>query len=122
MNDLIEKDNLTKLQKSIIISKKIREISIPVHVTGYKYIVSALAYMLETKSLVFISDVYKAISRIYGTSYECVEAGIRNAIQKALAGNESKIRSILKISADIKLSNSVFLNSALQIILEEISK
>ena len=118
MNNLA-KENVNKLKKTIIVGKKVRQLGIPIHVIGYKYIVEALTYMLSGENMNFVGDVYKTLSCKHSTSYECVEAAIRNAIQKAALKNERMIRKSLKIPSEVKLSNSVFLNAVKMAILEE---
>lgn len=121
--DIIYDGNDQILLKRIEVTKKIlREIGIPANFIGYKYIGEALLYMLQNKEITFINEIYRKISIYHSTSANSVEVSINNAIKRALEISEEKVRRILKISDSIKITNSVFLNTAKEIIYEEIIK
>lgn len=121
--DIIYDGNDQILLKRIEVTKKIlREVGIPANFIGYKYIGEALLYMLQNKEITFINEIYRKISIYHSTSANSVEVSINNAIKRALEISEEEVRRILKISDSIKITNSVFLNTAKEIIYEEVIK
>lgn len=121
--DIIYNGNDETLLKRIEVTKKfLREIGIPANFIGYKYIGEAILYMLQNKEVNFVSEIYRKIAAYHRTSPNSVEVSINNAIKRALEISEENVRKILKISSSVKLTNSVFLNTAKEIIYEEVIK
>ena len=121
--DIIYNGNDETLLKRIEVTKKfLREIGIPANFIGYKYIGEAILYMLQNKEVNFVSEIYRKIAAYHRTSPNSVEVSINNAIKRALEISEENVRKILKISSSVKLTNSVFLNTAIEIIYEEVIK
>lgn len=121
--DIIYNGNDETLLKRIEVTKKVlREIGIPANFIGYKYIGEAILYMLQNKEVNFVSEIYRKIAAYHRTSPNSVEVSINNAIKRALEISEENVRKILKISSSVKLTNSVFLNTAKEIIYEEVIK
>lgn len=121
--DIIYNGNDETLLKRIEVTKKfLREIGIPANFIGYKYIGEAILYMLQNKEVNFVSEIYRKIAAYHHTSPNSVEVSINNAIKRALEISEENVRKILKISSSVKLTNSVFLNTAKEIIYEEVIK
>ena len=121
--DIIYNGNDETLLKRIEVTKKVlREIGIPANFIGYKYIGEVLLYMLQNKDVTFINEIYRKISIYHHTSSNSVEVSINNAIKRALEISEENVRKILKISNSVKITNSVFLNTAKEIIYEEVIK
>ena len=111
--DIIYNGNDETLLKRIEVTKKfLREIGIPANFIGYKYIGEAILYMLQNKEVNFVSEIYRKIAAYHRTSPNSVEVSINNAIKRALEISEENVRKILKISSSVKLTNSVFLNTA----------
>ncbi len=102
------------------IRKFVRNLGIPTNLIGYEYIVESLRYMINSKEIMFLNEVYKHISELHRTSVQAVEVSIRNALRKAMKVNSECILQTLKLSNYIVLSNSVFLNTMKEIILEKI--
>lgn len=121
--DIIYNGNDETLLKRIEVTKKfLREIGIPANFIGYKYIGKAILYMLQNKEVNFVSEIYRKIAAYHRTSPNSVEVSINNAIKRALEISEENVRKILKISSSVKLTNSVFLNTAKEIIYEKVIK
>lgn len=121
--DIIYNGNDETLLKRIEVTKKfLREIDIPANFIGYKYIGEAILYMLQNKEVNFVSEIYRKIAAYHRTSPNSVEVSINNAIKRALEISEENVRKILKISSSVKLTNSVFLNTAKEIIYEKVIK
>ncbi len=121
--DIIYNGNDETLLKRIEVTKKVlREIGIPANFIGYKYIGEAILYMLQNKEVNFVSEIYRKIAAYHRTSPNSVEVSINNAIKRALEISEENVRKILKISSSVKLTNSVFLNTAKEIIYEKVIK
>lgn len=121
--DIIYNGNDETLLKRIEVTKKVlRKIGIPANFIGYKYIGEAILYMLQNKEVNFVSEIYRKIAAYHRTSPNSVEVSINNAIKRALEISEENVRKILKISSSVKLTNSVFLNTAKEIIYEEVIK
>ena len=121
--DIIYNGNDETLLKRIEVTKKfLREIGIPANFIGYKYIGEAILYMLQNKEVNFVSEIYRKIAAYHRTSPNSVEVSINNAIKRALEISEENVRKILKISSSVKLTNSVFLNTAKEIIYEKLIK
>lgn len=110
------------VEKFIVIKDFIRNLGIPINLTGYKYIVKSLMIMLSSEKILFLNELYQEISKLYNISKESVEIAIRNAIKKAIVFDEQKVRNILGVHNGIKISNSVFLNTARNILLENLLK
>ncbi len=116
--------NEIKIQEStqyFAIKNLIRDMGIPTNLLGYKYIVEAIIYMINSKSTLFLNEVYIKVAANNRTSYECVEAAIRKAIKKAVIQKEKELKERLNLPEDAKVSNSVFLNAAKEIVLSTIS-
>lgn len=121
--DIIYNGNDETLLKRIEVTKKfLREIGIPANFIGYKYIGEAILYMLQNKEVNFVSEIYRKIAAYHRTSPNSVEVSINNAIKRALEISEENVKKILKISSSVKLTNSVFLNTAKEIIYEKVIK
>lgn len=121
--DIIYNGNDETLLKRIEVTKKVlREIGIPANFIGYKYIGEAILYMLQNKEVNFVSEIYRKVAAYHRTSPNSVEVSINNAIKRALEISEENVRKILKISSSVKLTNSVFLNTAKEIIYEKVIK
>jgi len=103
------------------IKNLIRNVGIPTNLLGYKYIIEAIIYMISSDSTLFLSEIYIKIAANNRTSSECVEAAIRNAIKKSVNQKEGKLKKSLNLPEDVKISNSVFLNAAKEIVLNTIS-
>ena len=75
---LAEKPDLAK-----IVSKSLRELGVPAHILGYKYLRTAILSCLEDESLInsFTKRLYPAIAKEYGSSSSKVERAIRHAIE-----------------------------------------
>lgn len=111
------------LLKRIEVTKKIlRELGIPANFIGYRYIGEALLYMLQNREVTFVCEIYRKLSVYHNTSPNSVEVSINNAIKRALEISEENVRKILKLSTSTKITNSVFLNTAKEIIYEEVIK
>lgn len=121
--DIIYNGNDETLLKRIEVTKKVlRGIGIPANFIGYKYIGEVLLYMLQNKEVNFVSEIYRKIAAYHRTSPNSVEVSINNAIKRALEISEENVRKILKISSSVKLTNSVFLSTAKEIIYEKVIK
>lgn len=104
----------------ITIKKLLKNMKIPLNLIGYLYIVEALENMISSGDIVFLNQIYIEIAERHKTTPACVEIGIRNIISKCVKNNTSNLFKILDIPPTIHISNSVFLNSAKEIILEKL--
>ena len=102
------------------IKRLVRSIGIPTNLIGYEYIVEALRYIINSKEILFLNEVYKHISELHKTSVQAVEVSIRNAIRKAMKVNSDFILKTLKLPNSIVLSNSIFLNTLKEVLFEQI--
>ena len=96
----------------------IKNFGIPINFIGYKYIIEALMYMINSEEKLFLNQIYVLLSELHKTSSECIEASIRNAIRKATTVNSTNMKKILNVPEKVNLSNSIFLNSVKEIIVE----
>lgn len=66
-----------------IVSKMLRELGVPAHILGYKYLRTAILSCLEDESLInsITKRLYPAIGKEYGSSSSKVERAIRHAIE-----------------------------------------
>ena len=101
-----------------LIKNILRNFGIPANLIGYKYIVEALVCMINSEEKLFLNQVYVFLSDFHKTSSDCIEASIRNAIKKALTSNSITIRKKLNLPESVNLSNSVFLNSLKEILID----
>lgn len=80
-------NNLFRIEKNCLKEKRISEIlellGVPAHVKGYRYLVEAIALILEDTEK-YLSGItkklYPEVARKFNTTTECVERDIRNAI------------------------------------------
>lgn len=85
------------------ISRFIRNLGIPAHLDGYKYIRDAI--MLATADMSILTPItkklYPVIAERYGTTNSCVERAIRHAISVSwIRGNRNMFNDIFGYSAD----------------------
>ena len=68
-----------------IVSKMLRELGVPAHILGYKYLRTAILSCLEDETLIisYTRRLYPAIAKEYGSSPSKVERAIRHAIEVA---------------------------------------
>ncbi len=99
----------------------VRSVGIPVNILGYTYIVETIKYMMDSEKAVFLSEVYKSISKNHNTSVECIEVSIRNAIKKATHTHNENFKRIFQ-SCNMKPSNSVFLSNLKETIFVDLYK
>ena len=113
-----------QINESVKMSKirgVVRSVGIPVNILGYTYIVEAIKYMLDSEKAVFLSEVYKSISKNHNTSVECVEVSIRNAIKKAIRTRNENFKKVFQFCS-ITPSNSVFLSNLKETIFVDLYK
>lgn len=80
-----------------IIANHLKQLGVPAHIIGYKYIKMALSLAIEDINVLnpITKKLYPQIAIAYSTSKSCVERAIRHAITKSWSqGNQSLIRSI----------------------------
>lgn len=66
------------------ITQILKELSIPVHLNGYKYLKDTAEIMYNSsKSVRMTKEVYPVLAKKYGVTYGSVERAIRHAIEKA---------------------------------------
>ena len=104
------------------IKKLMKIIKMPLNLIGYSYVVKILEYMVISKKITSLKELYNKISQDNVTSLNCVEAAVRNVINNTLKHNASELRRILGISEDTKISNSIFLSASKELILENLIK
>ena len=101
------------------IKKLLRYLGIPVNLMGYKYIAESVHMMLNSEKTIFLVEIYQNISNKYSVSVESVEISIRHAIKKSVKNNKN-IRNIMSIPEDVSISNSIFLSTVKELMLEAI--
>lgn len=98
------------------ISKFLKSVGIPAHMTGYQYLREALLQVLSSKSKMFKSvtkTLYPEIADKFSTSSQKVERSIRNSIESAWArGNQDFIEKIFGHSSKGRPTNSEFIATA----------
>jgi two-component system response regulator (stage 0 sporulation protein A) len=98
------------------IKTELDKIGVPPHLTGYKYLITAARIILDNPAALnsLHEKVYLRISSEFKTSPSCVERNIRNAVESAFNGDNSRALRILFASClsgnKDKPSNSAFLN------------
>ena len=109
-----------KFKQLILIRSQVRKAGIPTNFVGYKYIIEALRFMISSQEPLFMDEVYLKVASSNNVSKASVEVSVRNAIKKASQTNNSYIKKIIKSSHFDSLSNSVFLSTLKEIIIEKI--
>ncbi len=98
------------------ISKFLKSVGIPAHMTGYQYLREALVQVLSSKSKMFKSvtkTLYPEIAEKFSTSSQKVERSIRNSIESAWErGNKDFIDKIFGHSNKGRPTNSEFIATA----------
>lgn len=76
-----------------VVTKYLREIGIPIHNKGYKYLRTAIMLILKDSSLMELITrrLYPMIGKQYGTNGKSVERAIRDAIEVAWRQGNSQI-------------------------------
>ena len=103
--------------KNSEIKRLIRNLGIPVNLVGYEYIAESVNLMLKSEKMMFLVEIYENISHKYNVSVESIEISIRHAIKKSVTNNNN-IKNIMRVSEDKPISNSIFLNTVKELILE----
>ena len=116
-------DKLSKLDIEVI--NTLHELGIAAHLRGYQYIITAVKQVQEHPDSIhaMTREFYPAIADIHGASDKAVEAGIRHAIFRSKADDETWLRILGRTGP---MSNSEFictLSEAIRIkfALEEVS-
>lgn len=110
-----------------IIAKSLIDTGVPVHTLGYKYLQSAIQYLLEQKTDVFsiTKTIYPYIAGKYETSSSCVDKAMRHSINLAYQDNRHMLSYFLSQmnyhDSKARPSNSEFINLTLEKIKQEIS-
>ena len=104
------------------IKKLMKTIQMPLNLIGYSYIVKILEYMVNSDKITSLKELYNRISQDNLTTLSCVDAAVRNAISRALRHNDAGLRKELGISQDTRVSNSIFLSSSKEVVLEKLIK
>lgn len=98
------------------ISKFLKSVGIPAHMTGYQYLREALLQVLSSKSKIFRSvtkTLYPEIAEKFSTSSQKVERSIRNSIESAwVRGNQDFIEKTFGHSSKGRPTNSEFIATA----------
>jgi two-component system response regulator (stage 0 sporulation protein A) len=98
------------------ISKFLKSIGVPAHMTGYQYLREALLQVLSSKSKIFKSvtkTLYPEIAEKFSTSSQKVERSIRNSIESAwVRGNQDFIEKTFGHSSKGRPTNSEFIATA----------
>ncbi len=104
------------------IKKLMKTIKMPLNLIGYPYVVKILEYMVTSNRITSLKEFYNKISQENITTLNCVEAAVRNVINKTLKCNSSNLRKILGISESTAVSNSIFLSASKEVVLEKLTK
>lgn len=83
------------------ISDLLKELGVPAHVRGYKYLRRAIEIVYETPSGMsgVTTVLYPTIAKEFGTSVSCVERAIRHAIEISWdRGNVDKLNELFRYS------------------------
>ena len=110
----------SKPKQLALIRNQVRKTGIPTNFVGYKYIIEALRFMINSQEPLFMDEVYQKVANNNHVSKASVEVSIRNAIKKASQTNNSYIKKIIIAGNSDSLSNSVFLSTLKEIIIEKI--
>lgn len=80
------------LSEERLIYEVLKDIGIPAHLSGYKYITKAIKLSLEIpeKDKFIAKSFYPVIARCYETSVTSVERAIRHAIETAFRNGKSE--------------------------------
>ncbi|MBP3320294.1 MAG: hypothetical protein IJC57_04660 [Clostridia bacterium] len=100
------------------IKRLLRTLGVPVNLAGYEYIAESINFMLNTKKILSMSEIYEKVSKIYNVNTESVEVSIRHAVKKSVSYNNN-IRQILGIHEKQAISNSIFLSTVKEFVREE---
>lgn len=114
-------DEINESVKVAQIKSVVRSMVIPVNILGYKYITESIKHMINSEKVVFLSEVYKIISKDHDTSLECVEVSIRNAIRKAMQLQTEEFKNTFAF-CNLRPSNSIFLATLREIVFSNLHK
>ena len=114
------KESVLQLKQWFLVRRQVKKVGIPANFIGYKYIIEALRFMINSQEPLFLDEVYDRIAKFNKTSKASVEVSMRNAIKKATLNKSKYLETILKSYNLKNLSNSVFLNIMKEIIIEEL--
>jgi anaerobic ribonucleoside-triphosphate reductase activating protein len=96
MDQILEQYRGLGHNKSVesIISNVLRDLNIPAHLSGYKYLKESILFALENNNAGFITkDTYPHVAEKYNTTVDRVERAIRNAIKTRLPDCTHKIKT-----------------------------
>ena len=75
--------------KGLSINKFVKDIGIPIGLSGYDYAIDAINIMLKSAKGIMLKEINSLIAQKNYTSIQCVDACLHNAIKKAhYTGNE----------------------------------
>lgn len=77
------------------ITQILKELSVPVHLNGYKYLREAIEIMhSSSKPVRLTKEIYPAVAKRYSVTHGSVERAIRHAIEKAWDRRDPEIYRI----------------------------
>ncbi|MBQ2766064.1 MAG: sporulation initiation factor Spo0A C-terminal domain-containing protein [Clostridia bacterium] len=81
----IEFTDYTDVELNIIIANLMREIGIPPHLKGYRYLLSAVKLVYTDSELIrnVLKELYMYVACEYDTTVSCVERNMRTALKTA---------------------------------------
>ncbi len=117
----LHRDENTDRFTDIRITRLLQMVGIPVNISGYFYLSTAIRITLDSPKLLLsvTKKLYPAIANVYGTKSTCVERSIRHAIEKLWYDRQfaEEIQKLLGYDPgekDIKPTNSEFIALAVR--------
>ena len=105
-----------------VLTELFLELGIPMNIKGFKYLRSAVKYVLENGDVPITKELYPAIAAMYATTPSRVERAIRHAIEHCCSNEKtnSELESIFanSISNGRQPTNSQFITTIAALIQE----
>jgi len=100
------------MPNKIKLTNLLREIGVPAHILGYKYLQDAIELVIETPTIIHAAttELYPAVARINDSTVSKVERAIRHAIEVAWGcGSQELMLRIFRTVPICKPCNSHFI-------------
>lgn len=85
---------------------------------GFRYLLTALCLLYKRPDMSMTKELYPAVAKLHGGSWQQIERGIRTAITKAWQNRPLEIWELYFSKKEGKPSNTVFLTRAVQCLQE----
>ena len=107
-SDYITNNSSSCISKQDNTRNVIKDLGIPVNMSGYSYIIDAIGMMLKSERSILLKEIYGVLAERNSTSPYCIEMSIRNAVKKAYKYKNALFVNMFKAFCPC---NSVFLRT-----------